>query len=163
MSLLWRLFSLARSATSWRGSVANARGTVQQLRDTAEQFQTNLFQRVRERAAGGDAQAQYELGEYYYYGRVVPADFQEALLWFLRAAQQSHAKAQTNAGFMLALGRGAAPDPVEGYKWLLLAAAQNEPSAKKALPTAAARLSPEQRATAEQRVASHGVGPDRNR
>ena len=52
----------------------------------------------------GVAEAQYNLGVMCYEGRGVPRDFPEAVRWFRLAADQGHAWAQTNLGFMSEMG-----------------------------------------------------------
>ncbi|MDU2612967.1 MAG: sel1 repeat family protein, partial [Pseudomonas aeruginosa] len=44
-------------------------------------------------ANGGDAEAQYELGEFFYDGERIPRDLQAALNWFEKASLQGHAQA----------------------------------------------------------------------
>ena len=64
-------------------------------------------------------------------------------MWFLRAAEQGHSKAQWTAGMMLFLGRGRAPDGAEAVKWLTLAAEGGQEKARSALDTIGKRLAPE--------------------
>lgn len=41
---------------------------------------------LRSAAERGDAEAQYELGNAYYYGKGVPQDYKEAQVWYGKAA-----------------------------------------------------------------------------
>jgi hypothetical protein len=45
-------------------------------------------------AEQGDVDAQYKLGQMYYYGDGVGADFSKAVEWYTRAAEQGHEKAK---------------------------------------------------------------------
>lgn len=150
MGGLWSLWSLLRSAGGLRASVHNAAGAVKQIRTSAGQVQTALFQRTRTRALEGDPQAQYEMGEYFYEGRGVLRDHGEAARWFAQAAERGHAQAQCSTGLMCFLGRGLQKDPVAGYKWLLLAARQNNERATQACVKALTKLTPSEKAAAEQ-------------
>jgi len=76
-------------------------------------------------AEGGDADAQFNLGQAYRLGRGVPLDLSAAKLWFERAARSGHVDAQTTLG-LLTFQNG---DRVEGLKWLKAAADQGEPRA----------------------------------
>jgi len=58
-------------------------------------------QEWRPLAIGGDADAQFNLGQAYKLGRGVPADAGVALEWFGRAAAQNHEKARDNYGLLL--------------------------------------------------------------
>lgn len=75
---------------------------------------------LRPLAQAGNAEAQYVLGVMYSHGRGVGRDLAESARWYEKAAQQGHARAQFNLGFMLYNdGRYAAAAP-----WLLKAAEQ---------------------------------------
>lgn len=143
MSIWFRLFGLLTSARQTRASVEAAREGYQTLKTTAEGFRTAAFQKIRERALNHESTAQFELGEYYYEGRVVAQDYGEAFQWFLKAAQQGHVKAQLNAGLMLSLGRGVSKDDVEACRWLHRAATQDNQAAKDLLDKAKKRMKPE--------------------
>ena len=76
-------------------------------------------------AEGGDADAQFNLGQAYRLGRGVPLDLAAAKIWFERAARSGHLDAQTTLG-LLTFQNG---DRVAGLKWLKQAADQGEPRA----------------------------------
>ena len=75
-------------------------------------------------ADGGDAEAQFGMGQLYANGFGVPLDDNEALKWYLLAADQQHANAQCNIAVMHANGWGVAQSDDEAYKWYILAAEQ---------------------------------------
>ncbi|MDD0973251.1 tetratricopeptide repeat protein [Pseudomonas fontis] len=73
-------------------------------------------------AKSGDAQAQFELGEYYYDGKNTPRDLKQALNYFEQASLQGHADAQLRLGTMFAKGEGVAANNVQAYIVLKMAA-----------------------------------------
>lgn len=63
-------------------------------------------------------------------GDKVPKDVAEAAKWFRMAAEQGHAAAQNNLGWMYASGNGVAKDDVEAVRWYQLAAEKGHASAQ---------------------------------
>jgi TPR repeat protein len=51
-------------------------------------------------------------------------DYAEAVIWYRRAAEQGHAQAQYNLGFMYGSGLGVPQDDAEAVNWFRLAAEQ---------------------------------------
>ncbi|SDH49191.1 hypothetical protein SAMN05216588_10541 [Pseudomonas flavescens] len=82
----------------------------------------DALQACRQSAEGGDAQAQYELGEFYYDDRATERDLPQALAWFERASLQGHAQAQYHLGMMFFRGEGVAANNVQAYIVLKMAA-----------------------------------------
>ena len=73
----------------------------------------------------GDAQAQFNLGDSYYYGiGGVPQNYAEVVKWWRKAAEQGYASAQYNLGLMYKNGEGVPEDDVEAAKWYRKAAEQ---------------------------------------
>ena len=64
------------------------------------------------------------MGDAYFYGRMVPQDYQEAIKWFKLSAEQGYAQAQYNLGLMYSRGEGVDPDRQEALKWYRLSAEQ---------------------------------------
>lgn len=89
---------------------------------------------LRAAAKGGDAAAQYTLGQHYLAGKaplvVNPA---QAVVWLTRAAERQHAGAQYEIGTFYRDGTHVARDPVLARKWLGKAAAQGHVKAKVAV------------------------------
>ncbi|MGF0241871.1 tetratricopeptide repeat protein [Rhodococcus sp. IEGM1300] len=81
----------------------------------------------------GDAQAQYELGEFYYDGKNTPRDLNQALAYFEKASLQGHAQAQFKLGTMFFHGEGVPANNVQAYIVLKMAAVNG---AEDALDTA---------------------------
>ncbi|MBI4657619.1 MAG: sel1 repeat family protein [Verrucomicrobia bacterium] len=152
MSFLARLISLAGSANTLRSGLDKARMIAARVTTTVETFETASFQESLEKAERGDATAQFEIGEEYYFGRGVAQDYGEAAKWFGRAAEQGHVRAQANLGMMCALGRGVERDSIEGLKWLSLAACHANQSAVRTRVTLLKRTTPEEQAEAQLRV-----------
>src|SRR5471032_577685 len=84
-------------------------------------------------AQSGDAQAQYELGEFYYDGKNAPRDLNQALAYFEKASLQGHAQAQFKLGTMFFHGEGVPANNVQAYIVLKMAAVNG---AEDALDTA---------------------------
>lgn len=78
----------------------------------------------------GDKHAQNTLGEMYKDGHGVHQDYQAAMDWFLKAADQGLARAQFNIGDLYDYGHGVPEDFSKAMDWFLLAAAQDDPEAK---------------------------------
>ncbi|HUN53283.1 MAG TPA: adenylate/guanylate cyclase domain-containing protein, partial [Candidatus Sulfotelmatobacter sp.] len=78
----------------------------------------------------GYVNAQYAIAKAYRDGRGVERNLEEAVRWFLAAAQQGHARAQARLGVRYLRGEGAAVDKVEALAWLILAADQGNNSAE---------------------------------
>ena len=76
-------------------------------------------------AEGGDADAQFNLGQAYRLGRGVPINLAAAKTWFERAAATGHLDAETTLGLLL-FQNG---DQSAGLKWLKKGAEQGEPRA----------------------------------
>ncbi|KAJ3049654.1 hypothetical protein HK097_009376 [Rhizophlyctis rosea] len=88
----------------------------------------NPFQILADRAAAGDAEAQFRLATLYDtqspYGRSArnpyspPANDATAADWYTRAAKQGHVKASANLGSMYEIGRGVKKDKKKAAKYL---------------------------------------------
>jgi Caspase domain/Sel1 repeat len=75
----------------------------------------------------GDAETQFSLGHSYLYGGDgVPMNKAEALKWFRKAADQGHAGAQHNLGFMFFNGLGTPKNKSEAMNWYRKAAYQGQ-------------------------------------
>ncbi len=85
---------------------------------------TEAVKWYRKAAEQGDADAQYQLGKCYDYGRGVTQDFTEAVKWYRKAAEQGDADAQYQLGKCYDYGRGVTQDFTEAVKWYRKAAEQ---------------------------------------
>ncbi len=78
---------------------------------------------LRERAAKGDPEAQFNLAKNYEAGRGgLKRDYVEAERWYRRSAEQGDPFAQASLGLLFRFGKGVTQDYVEAYKWFYLAA-----------------------------------------
>jgi TPR repeat protein len=73
-------------------------------------------------AESGGAEAQYELGQWYFEGEVMEQDYVKAHQWFLKAARQWHVGAMVYVGDMNVGGIGVPIDYGEALKWFKKAA-----------------------------------------
>ncbi len=78
-------------------------------------------------AEQGVADAQFNLGDMYFYGQGVPQDYAEAVKWYRLAAEQGQADAQIALGFMYYFGHGVPQDYVQAHMWYSLAAERSSP------------------------------------
>lgn len=78
----------------------------------------------------------YYLGIMYEYARGVPKDLAVAFNWYLKAAEQGHAGAQSKVGSFYSLGYGVTQDSKEGTRWSRKAAEQGDAPAQRNLGVA---------------------------
>lgn len=76
-------------------------------------------------AEKGLAEAQYQLGLAYSFGKGVTPNNGKALAWLNRAAQQNHQGAQSYLAWMSLLGLGKPANKEEAIQWFLLAAQES--------------------------------------
>lgn len=123
----------------------------------------------RKAAAQGQAHAQCSLAELYYFGEVriemrkkygsdpddkyvgerVPGDYNQAVYWFRKSAEQGDRRAQNFLAGMYSSGNGVVKDDQRAYFWYLLAAANGYPDSAKWRDQVEAKLSFQQRAEAQ--------------
>ena len=103
-------------------------------------------------AETGDAAAQFELGNFYAEGKLVPNDFAEATKWFRKAAAQGYAEAMYYLGVIHSGGFSGPVDFAEGYSWFCLAAKSGFESATADCDELAKELSPEELVVANNRI-----------
>ena len=101
--------------------------------NSADSEETQALADLQQRAAAGDATAQFEFGILYYYGQGIAQDYGQARAWWEKAAAQGHAKAQFNLGLLYAKGQGVAQDYGQARVWWEKAAAQGDAKAQYAL------------------------------
>lgn len=75
-----------------------------------KQEATDSILQVLNQAKAGNAEAQNEVGGWYYRGRHVNQNFEEALQWWSKAAKQGNVKAIGNMGLCYQTGHGIAQD-----------------------------------------------------
>lgn len=92
-------------------------------------------------AEGGDAQAEYELGEFYYKGQQTTKDLTQALNWLEKASLQGHANAQNQLGLMFFRGEGVPANNIQAYIILKMAAVNGAEDALDSADEVAAQMS----------------------
>lgn len=92
-----------------------------------------LLRKRREAAQAGDAQAQFELGECYYFGRHVVESSVSAVFWYTKAAEQGLPAAQFMLGVLNERGEGVKKNEAKAAKWFRKAADQGHAAAQAAL------------------------------
>lgn len=91
----------------------------------AEKRMFDAYQDLQELAEAGDPVAQYELGGFFHWGTVGPANFEKAHMWYERAAKQGNYDAMLGLAVMYGQGQGVAQDKATAYYWLVLASGQH--------------------------------------
>lgn len=84
------------------------------------------FETILKNAKRGDCNAQFELGEMYYYGKGVSKNYSEAVKWYRKAADQGDEIAQCNLGICYKNGQGVPQNYQEAVKWYRKAAEQGD-------------------------------------
>jgi len=112
---------------------------------------------LRERAAAGDPEAQFNLAKNYETGRAgYKKDFVEAEHWYRQAAEQGDPFAQASLGILYRFGKGIPRDYVEAFMWFYLAANQttggDQQSIAEMRDSTRARMTGEQYAEAMRRA-----------
>jgi TPR repeat protein len=103
-------------------------------------------------ALRGDAAAQYALGMRYASGDGVKQDYHEALVWFLKSADQGNARAASKLAAFFWSGRGSPRDYGKAYFWGLLAQAAGDEQGRVIVINSAPHLSPAQTAQEQQQA-----------
>ncbi|MDR0278366.1 MAG: sel1 repeat family protein [Paucimonas sp.] len=90
--------------------------------NTSPEELADAVTRCKQAAQSGDAQAQYELGDFYYEDKNTPRDLNQALSFFEQASLQGHADAQFKLGTMFYRGEGVPANNIQAYIVLKMAA-----------------------------------------
>jgi hypothetical protein len=114
------------SKTSVVGSKAEVIGVKADTPDTGIEDELS-------RAEQGDADAQYKLGNNYYFGLGVNQDLAEARRWYLKAAENGHSEAQYSVGYNFENGLFVDTNIDEARIWYRKSAAQGYALAVSAL------------------------------
>ncbi len=123
-----RQAAIARVERERREAAARAEREQQEAQKRAELEQQ--VQNARNAAEHGDAEAQFNLGDMYRFGRGISRDQAKAAHWYRLAAEQGHVKGQFNLGFRYNHGLGVRQDHVEAVRWYRLAAEQGDAEAQ---------------------------------
>ena len=96
----------------------------------AEDLSQSEIDDLISRVEKGDPEAQFELGLVYYNGQNVKQNYEQAVYWFKKAAEQNHANAQHNLGIMYYNGWGTTQDYEQAFYWFEQAAKQGDITAQ---------------------------------
>src|SRR5215510_2475581 len=100
--------------------------TMNDVRQALEEKRSfDAFQYLKELAQAGNAEAQYELGGFYHWGKIASADFGKARQWYERAAKQGNTDAMLGLAVIYGHGQGVPQDKAASYRWLVLASSQH--------------------------------------
>lgn len=111
-------------------------------------FESALME-FRPLASNGHSEAQYILGQMYYFGRGVSRNREQAAHWFVKAAEGGWAAAQHDVAVMYLQGQGVEKNLVQAYLWFARAAKQDYPNANRRRKQIESRLNPNQLAAAK--------------
>ena len=75
------------------------------------------FEILLKLAEEGDAEAQNELGDCYYFGEKIEEDIDQAVIWYLKAASQGNDDAQYSLGWCYENGEGVAKNDQQALMW----------------------------------------------
>lgn len=142
--MLLRLVTALKSASAFKEMALGAAKGVGKAKRFAKDIQANHFSLAFERAKEGDVNEQFDVAERYYEGRGIEQSFEDAAVWFERAANGGHPRAQAAYALMLTLGRGVSRDPVEAWKWIEIALRQNNDSATEIAKKICTRITTEE-------------------
>jgi TPR repeat protein len=116
----------------------------------ASGIETASLEQLRQMATKGDPNAQNALGLHYATGDGVALNEQEAIRWFIKAAEQGNVLAQSKLGSIYFSGRGVPQDPNRAYFWMAVARLNGDDVSKTLAPFVRARLTPAQVLAIEQ-------------
>jgi hypothetical protein len=102
--------------------------------------ETASFDQLREMAATGDPAAQNMLGLRYATGEGVRLNEQEAVRWYIKAAEQGNLAAQSKLGSIYFSGRGVPQDFTRAYFWMAVARLSGDHVSETLGPFVRARL-----------------------
>src|SRR5690606_7136839 len=117
---------------------------------TVPEALTEALEACNQAAQDGDAEAQYELGEFYYHGKQGEPDRAQALHWYEKASLQGHALAQHRLGSMFFHGEGVPANNVQAYIVLKMAAVNGAEEALDTADQVSEQMPPDQREIATQ-------------
>lgn len=118
--------------------------------NTPPEYLAQAITACQQLAQQGDAQAQYELGEFLYEGQSTPRDLPQALHWFEQASLQGNAQAQLRLGNMFFRGEGVPANKVQAYIVLKMAAVNGSDEAMDSADQVAEQMDREELQVASQ-------------
>jgi hypothetical protein len=113
---------------------------------------SNYLTQLRDLAAQGNADAEWQLGARYHNGDGVVKDDVQAMRWFQRAAEHGHVTAEATLGAYYWAGRGVPQDLSKAYFWSAVAFAEGDENSKPRLDGLSTQMTPEQVLAAQQQA-----------
>lgn len=92
--------------------------------------QTNVIDKLRKSAEGGDAKAQFELAKRFDVGDEVEKNLTTAFEWFLKSAENGNVDAIVEVANHIIIGKGTQSNYEKSKPWLMRAAEAGNPSAQ---------------------------------
>ncbi|MDI2091736.1 SEL1-like repeat protein [Commensalibacter oyaizuii] len=90
-----------------------------------------MLRNLKEKALNGDVESRYTLGNLYNEGNEhIAQDYAEALMWYEKAADSGHAKAQCRLGMMYEQGHGVEQDINQAFEYYQKSANQGDAEAQ---------------------------------
>jgi TPR repeat protein len=126
------MFIAAAALAAWLGASSAAADVKAGVDAWNAGNYTTAIAEWRPLADKGDADAQFNMGQAYRFGKGVPKDLRITQSWYEKAAQQGHEKAQANLGVLL-FDSGKRS---EAMPWIRKAADRGDPRAQYVLGTA---------------------------
>jgi hypothetical protein len=77
-----------------------------------------VFSKLLKQAESGDVASQYQVAVNFDTGALIPRDFDKALKWYQRAAQNNHNESRFLLGYFYCRGLGVAKDAKLANDWL---------------------------------------------
>ena len=89
------------------------------------------FEETKKIAEEGDVEAQYNLGNHYYFGKGTLKDSKKAVYWYTKAAKQDYTNAQYNLARCYENGNGTQKNQKKAAYWCKKAYENGHENAKK--------------------------------
>jgi TPR repeat protein/serine/threonine protein kinase len=128
-------FTLATGLAEAQKAEDDRNAEKERLAEKAKHAEAQAREAERIAKADLDPVVQFNRGSAYFNGEGVPRDFQQAMHWFRKAAEQGHKVAQFNLGVMYGSGQGAPKDDQQAAFWTRKAAEQGYADAQQNLGT----------------------------
>ena len=120
------------------------------LLDVPPEQRPQTLSNCQQAAQGGDREAQFELGEFYYQDQLTAQELPQALYWFEKASLQGHPQAQYFLGIMFFRGEGVPANNIQAFIVLKMSAVNGSEDALDAADLVAEQMQPNEREIANQ-------------
>lgn len=83
--------------------------------NVSQELRSHAVTQCKVAADAGDKEAQYQLGIYYYDGRLIETNYFESVYWLKKASSQAHVDAQLQLARMYVFGKGVPVNKIQAY------------------------------------------------